>query len=159
MFTFWAGVCSVHVLNDRPTGTRVSGHSVIRRVIVFFYAHVSSSLGLVHPFGTVHDCFFLHLLAEFAFFLFDKGSQLVNLMGEITVLLRWVEVNSEYPWQKCGQRQLNLPHVFNHFFDSLSMDYLKKNSALLRIILFYPHVIFALFINLKRFLTYLFKPT
>ena len=88
MFTFWAGVCSVHVLNDRPTGTRVSGHSVIGRVIVFFYAHVSSSLGLVHPFGTVHDCFFLHLLAEFAFFLFDKGSQLVNLMGEITVMLR-----------------------------------------------------------------------
>ena len=58
MFTFWAGVCSVHVLNDRPTGTRVSGHSVIRRVIVFLYAHISSSLGLVHPFGTVHDCFF-----------------------------------------------------------------------------------------------------
>ena len=58
MFAFWAGVWSVHVLNDGPTGTCVSGRSVIGRVIVFFYAHVSSSLGLVHPFGTVHDCSF-----------------------------------------------------------------------------------------------------
>ena len=64
MFNFWAGVCSVHVLIDRPAGTRVSGRSVIGRVIVFLYAHGSSSLGIMHPFGTALDCFFLLLLAE-----------------------------------------------------------------------------------------------